>query len=130
MWRFWVDVLVSRKRQVAQGMIVTMPWTPAELDRRTDEVLVDAYGDGEELGAWAIALGDPIHPSVPATVLGASVELIGVEQPEWGREVRARCRRDGRTWMVALADVSVDTSAPDEFLLTLAACRRYIGSNR
>jgi hypothetical protein len=42
-------------------MIPTVPWTQAELDRRIDEVLVDAYGEGEELGAWAVALGDPIR---------------------------------------------------------------------
>lgn len=107
-----------------------MPWTEAELERRIDEVLVDAYGEGEELGAWAVALGDPIRPPLPATVMGAPVELVGVQQPECGRELRARCRRDGRTWTVALGDVSVDASASVQFLLTLAAYRRYIGCAR
>ena len=106
-------------------MILPVPWTPAELDRRIDKVLVDAYGEAEELGAWAVALGDPIRPALPATVMGITVELIGVEPPEWGGGLRARCRRDGRTWTVALADVSIDVSASTEFGRTLAAYRRY-----
>jgi hypothetical protein len=107
-------------------MILPVPWTQAELDRRIDEVLVDACGEGEELGAWAVALGDPIRPALSATVMGIPVELVSVEPPEWRGGLRARCRREGRTWTVALADVSINASASAEFLRTLAAYRRYI----
>jgi len=74
-------------------MILPVPWTQAELDRRIDEVLVDAYGEGEELGAWAVALGDTNRPALSATVMGIPVELVGVEPPELGGGLRARCRR-------------------------------------
>jgi hypothetical protein len=107
-----------------------VPWTRAELDRRIDDVLVDAYGEGEELGAWAVALGDPIRPSLAASIMRVPVELVGVEYPGSGHELRARCRREGRTWTVALTDVSIDASASAEFLLTLAAFCRYIGRTR
>jgi len=87
-------------------------------------VLVDAYGEGEELGAWVVALGERIRPALSATVMGIPVELIGVEAPEWGGGLRAQVRREGRPWTVALADVSIDASASTEFGRTLAAYRK------
>jgi len=103
-----------------------MAWSHSQLRGRIEEVIVDAYGDYEQLGSFACVLDELIHRPVPASVLGQRVELLSVaEDPELTGGLRAKCRHDGRVREVALGDVTLAEPADPELDLTVAAYRRW-----
>ena len=99
---------------------------PDEIDDLLEEILVDAYGDSEQLTSFEQAFEDSARFPFPARIVGTSVDVIKVEfDGDDRRGLTAVCRRDGEKHRVALADlipgpVTLDTSR------LLAAYRRWL----
>jgi hypothetical protein len=98
-----------------------------EIDELLEEILVDAYGDGEQLSSFELAFEESARLPSPARIVGARVEVLRIEFEgnEW-RGLTAVCRRDGEKYRVSLADltpgpVTVETAR------RLAAYRRWCG---
>ena len=96
-----------------------------ELDARLDEVLVDAYGDAEQLGSFACVLDELVDGGVPASVLGEPVEVVAVSDEGLMLGLRAKCRRRDATWEVAFVDVDLASGVERELDLTVAAYKRW-----
>ncbi len=107
-----------------------MRWSRAQLASRIEEIVVDAYGDDEQLGSFECVLDELLPQPAPATVIGEPVELVSVRADGGPLGLRARCRRNGRTIEVALVDVTLSPAADRELALTIAAYRQWAGCAR
>lgn len=102
-------------------------WSDAELDYRIEEIIVDAYGDDEQLSSFACVLDELLDVPAGATAMGQPVELTAVE--DGGARLGLRATVEGPTgkWTVALVDITVDPVAHPEVAMTVAAYRRWLG---
>ncbi len=103
-----------------------MSWSDAELDDRIEEIIVDAYGDDEQLSSFACVLDELLDAPAGATTMGQPVELTAVEDGGARVGLRATVRSSTGTWTVALVDITVDPVAHPE-VATVAAYRRWLG---
>jgi hypothetical protein len=103
-----------------------MKWSKQQRDERIEEVIVDAYGDAEQLGSFACVLDEMLDRPVAASVLGEPVELVAVSEDGDRLGLRAKCRRGGRTWHVALFDVTLGPDVDPDLDLTVAAYRQWL----
>ncbi len=55
-----------------------------ELDALVEEAAVDAYGDDEQLGGFAVMIEDNLEVPFKTTVLGVTVTVQKVTQTESG----------------------------------------------
>ena len=78
------------------------------VDELLEDILVDAYGEDEQLWAFRQAFEDDVPMPVEGTVIGEAVSVTKIDydgNPQQG--LRATCRKsDGKTYGVALADVA------------------------
>ncbi|MBI4455946.1 MAG: hypothetical protein HY644_08610 [Acidobacteria bacterium] len=99
----------------------------ASLDELIEEIIVDAYGDDEQLWAFRQALEDNITLPCDGLVIGEPVSVIDFDYD--GNERRgltARCRgSDGLKHVVAAADVVLLQRS--EGACFLAAYRKWLG---
>ena len=107
-----------------------MGWSTRTLDNRIKEVLVDAYGEDEQLGAFACVMDNLLDEPAAATIVGEAVELMSVHDGGQLLGLRATCQRTGRTWEVALVDVELRKPVDAELGVTVAAYRRWVGADR
>jgi len=79
----------------------------ADIDRLLEEILVDAYGEDEQLWAFRQAFEDEVPLPVEGAVIGEAVSITKIDYngtPQKG--LRATCQKaDGKTYELALADV-------------------------
>lgn len=85
----------------------------AELDALLEEMLVDAYGDGEQLSALAEGIGHALDFPLDVHVVGEPLSLLALDYDGNARRgLTARCRReDGTEYQVSLADVELPPDA-------------------
>jgi hypothetical protein len=103
---------------------VTSGWPNAELDRLIEDVLVDAYGDSEQLDAFECAFAESGLP-VDAEVIGLACSLDSVRYD--GNERRglvASVTIDGQRRRVGLVEVRV-TDQDHEAARLMAAFERW-----
>lgn len=94
------------------------------MDALIEEVLVDAYGNGEQLGAFECAFAEAGLP-VSALVVGMTCGLDEVEfEGDERRGLVGVVNLDGRRERVSLLDVSI-TDESHEAARLLAAFRRW-----
>jgi len=99
----------------------------AETEKLLEEILVDAYGEDEQLWAFRQVIEDEVSLPAEATVIGEAMSVTKIDydgNPHRG--LRATCRKpDGKTYEVALADVEF----PDACLAApyLKAYRQWLG---
>jgi len=98
-----------------------------ELDRLIDEILVDAYGDGEQLWAFRQAFEDHVVLPAEAFVVGEPVTVMTIDYD--GNERRgltARCQREeGSEQVIAACDlIFPEGSAAARYM---AAYRKWLG---
>src|SRR5438067_8411461 len=99
-------------------------WSEAELDRLIEDVLVDAYGDSEQLGAFECAFAESGLPAA-AEVIGLPCSLDSVEfNGDERRGLIAHVTIDGRRQRVGLVDVRV-TDRDHEAARSMAAFERW-----
>jgi len=76
-------------------------------DKLLEEILVDAYGEDEQLWAFRQVLEDELPLPVDASVIGEAVSVTKIDydgNPHRG--LRATCKKaDGKTYKVSLSDV-------------------------
>src|SRR5713101_7153278 len=98
-----------------------------EIKALLDEILVDAYGDSEQLTSFEVAFEESGRFPFTARIVGATVEVLKIEyEGDERRGLTAVCRRDGEKHRVSLADL---TPGPVtlEMSRLLAAYRRWSG---
>jgi hypothetical protein len=79
--------------------------TPA-LEQLIDEIVVDAYGLDEQLGAFCQVFVDEVNVPHAAIILGMEVEVLGFDYPaDERRGLVARCRRGSVDQDLSLVDV-------------------------
>jgi hypothetical protein len=99
-------------------------WSEAELDRLIEDVLVDVYGDSEQLGAFECAFAESGLPAA-AEVIGLPCSLDSVEfNGDERRGLIANVTIDSRPQRVGLVDVRVTDRAHDAARL-MAAFERW-----
>jgi hypothetical protein len=99
----------------------------SDLDRLIEEIIVDAYGENEQLSAFRQTFEDEVPMPADAFVIGEPVSVIAIDYA--GNERRgltARCRReDGSEHVVAAADIVFPRGSNGA--LHLAAYRKWLG---
>ncbi|MGH9179963.1 MAG: calcium-binding protein [Acidimicrobiales bacterium] len=98
-----------------------------DIDAVVEEIVVDAYGEDEQLWAFhQFFEGEATFP-FPAEVVGSPVEVVGVDyEGDERRGLVARCRRNGQGYTVALIDVAPGRLTERTAAL-IAAYRRWSG---
>jgi hypothetical protein len=104
-----------------------MSWSDAELDGLIKEIIVDAYGDYEQLSSFACVLDELLDAPAHATAMGQPVELTAVEDGGTRVGLRATVKSPTGRWTVALVDIAVDAVSHPEVAMTVAAYRRWLG---
>jgi Calcium binding len=98
-----------------------------EIDQLLEEILVDAYGDDEQLGSFEVAFEESARFPFPARIVGASVDVLEVKyQGDERRGLTAICRRDGEVYTVSLTDLTPGPVTLETAKL-LNAYRRWSG---
>jgi Calcium binding len=82
-----------------------------ELDSLVEEATVDAYGDDEQLGGFAVMIEENLEMPFETTVLGVRVTVTGITQTESG--IVADCVRDGEHQAVAVLDLPLPEPPPE-----------------
>jgi hypothetical protein len=99
----------------------------ADVDQLIDEILVDAYGDDEQLWAFRQAFEDNVTVPCDGFVVGEPVSVVRFDYDGNSRRgLTARCRRaDGSEHVVATADVVLpEAEAGSRYV---AAYRQWVG---
>jgi hypothetical protein len=94
-----------------------------ELDALVEEATVDAYGDDEQLGGFAV-IEDNLEVPFKTTVLGVTVTVQEVTQTESG--IVADCVRDGHHQAISVLDLPLP-EPPPKGAQWIAAYRRWAG---
>lgn len=97
-----------------------------DLDELIAEITIDCHDDDEQLTAFKDAFDDADLPC-PANIVGQEIEILTAGISDNRRELIATCRRDGRTYQVALLDIDLNPADPTTSSL-LAAYRRWHGT--
>jgi hypothetical protein len=103
------------------------PSQAGDIDGSFEEILVDSFGDDEQLWALHEALSDRLELPMDVHVVGEPLSLVAMDYDGNSRRgITARCRReDGSEYRVALADVELATESAG--YLHLAAYRKWLG---
>ena len=103
---------------------VSSEWSDTDLDELIEEILVDAFGDDEQLGAFECAFSEADFP-VAATVIGVPVTMTGVWfAGDERRGLEADGLVQGQAHRIRLLDVQILDGSHDVARL-LAAFRRW-----
>jgi len=89
-----------------------------ELDALVEEATIDAYGDDEQLGGFAVMIEENLEMPVETTVLGVAVIVQGVTLTASG--IVADCVRDGHHQVIHVLDLPLPKGAE-----WIAACRHW-----
>lgn len=105
-----------------------MTWDNQEIDDLVDEVIVDAYGDDEQLSSFECAF-EELDVLPDATVVGEVVEVLHIwYDGDERRGLIARCRRNGHEYPLSLLDLVFPGDS--EAARLVAAYRRWLGLDR
>ena len=97
-----------------------------EIDALIVQVVIDAYGEDEQLWSFRQWFEDTAAFPFRATVVGAEVMVIEVDYDgDDRRGLVARCERDGQQHSVSLLDVAPIARIPTDVATLLAAYRRW-----
>ncbi len=100
---------------------------PDAIDELLEEILVDAYGDSEQLTSFEIAFEGRARFPFRARIVGTTVDVTKVRyEGDERRGLTAVCRHEGETLRVALADHTPGVMTHETARL-LAAYRRWLG---
>jgi hypothetical protein len=98
-------------------------------DKRIEEILVDAYGEREQLWSFRQAFEDDARFPFRGQIVGADVDVTEVDfEGDERRGLIAVCRRDGERYTVSLLDVVPVGPVTAETRLLMEAYRRWCGA--
>jgi len=98
------------------------------VDALIDEVLVDAYGEDEQLWSFRQVFEDRGQFPFRGQVVGADVEVLGVDDGDERRGLVGVCRREDKRYRVALLDVAPVGPLALETRELFDAYRRWSGA--
>jgi hypothetical protein len=101
------------------------PEEHAVFDKIIEMIVVDAYGDDEQLSAFVTVLEDELLLPAEATLLGSPVTVLELDFLELPRGPFARCRGEHGEGEVALADVCFPPATVTAWIH--AAYRHHLG---
>jgi hypothetical protein len=90
------------------------PEIDADLQDDIEVILIDAYGEAEEMTAFLTVLEDEIDFPVPATLLGNPVTITGLAEDDATLSLRARCK--GTRRRIAFADLEFQPGTVEAWL--------------
>jgi hypothetical protein len=93
----------------------------AELDALIDQATVDCYNEDEELGGFAVMIGDNLAVPFETTVLGVTVTVKQIDQAESG--IVAICVRGKHRQAIPLLDLPLPDPPPQGAEWIAAYCR-------
>lgn len=93
-----------------------------DLDSLIDEITIDCHDEGEQLMGFANAFEEVSFP-YPGTVIGEDVQVLSVNAADDRPDLVATCKRDSRTYDIALLDVDINADTDTSRLI--AAYRRW-----
>ena len=97
-----------------------------EIDELIDRVVVDAYGEDEQLWSFRQWFEDSATLPFRATIVGAEVEVIDIDYDgDDRRGLVARCTREGQQHSVSLLEVTPTDSISTDTAALIAAYRRW-----
>lgn len=103
---------------------------PDDIDALIEEVIVDAYGDDEQLWSFRQWFEDRATLPFGATIVGADVQVVEVDYDgDERRGLTARVMRDGVEHRVTLLDIAARSSIPADTARLLTAYRRWFDSD-
>jgi hypothetical protein len=102
-----------------------MAWRTAEIDQRTEEILVDAYNESEQLSSFECVLDEILDAPVRCSVLGRPAALLGVEDAGRGFSLRATVEVDGTKHQIDLLDVVLGHDTSRDLRLAVACYERW-----
>lgn len=89
-----------------------------DLQRLVDEVTGEAPDEPGRFRSFLAALQAVLRLPADAHVLGEPVELLGLDYSGHSRQgLLARCRREGREYVVSVADITLPSASPAARLL-------------
>jgi hypothetical protein len=96
-----------------------------QVDRLVEVITVDCYNLAEQVTAFYATFNEEVPLPTTATVLGATIHVVGIDIAEHGEEVTARCRRGDVVQDLRLSDL---VFPPDNAAAWIhAAYRRCLG---
>ena len=96
-----------------------------EADRLLEVITVDCYNLAEQMTAFYEVFAEEVPLPTTATVVGATVQVVGIDIAEHGEELTARCQRGDVVQDLRLSDL---VFAPDTAAAWIhAAYRRCLG---
>jgi hypothetical protein len=99
----------------------------SDIEGLLEEILVDAYGEDEQLWAFRQVIEDEVPLPAECTVIGETIQVTKIDydgNPQRG--LRATCRKPGgKTYEVALEDV--EFPAESKAGRYVAAYRKWLG---
>ena len=93
-----------------------------ELDALVEEATIDAYGDDEQLGGFAVMIEDNLEMPFETRALAVTVIVKGVTQTASG--IVADCIRDGHHQVIHVLDLPLPEPPPAR-AEWIAACRHW-----
>ncbi len=101
-----------------------------EIDELIDEVIVDAYGEDEQLWAFRQAFEDEGRFPFTGQVVGVDVQVESIDyEGEERRGLIARCRRDQQLHVTSLLDITPSPPVHRQTRRLLDAYRRWSGAD-
>lgn len=105
---------------------VTSEWSDSDLDDLIEEILVDAFGDDEQLGAFECAFSEAEFP-VAALAIGVPVTMTGLWfAGDERRGLEADVLVDGQARRIRLLDVQILDESHDVARLFAAFQRWWV----
>ncbi|MGW7824145.1 hypothetical protein ACWGLF_39980 [Streptomyces puniciscabiei] len=89
-----------------------MRLSTAELDAMVEEVIVDAYGEHEQLAAFQAVIADRLALPFATVVLGIPVTVTALEERPGG-SVAALCRHGRHAQAIGILDLPLPDPAPE-----------------
>jgi hypothetical protein len=96
-----------------------------EADRLLEVITVDCYNASEQMTAFYEVFAEEVPLPTTATVVGATVRVVGIDIAEHGEELTARCQRAEVVQDLRLSDLVFSPDAAAAWIH--AAYRRCLG---
>lgn len=77
-----------------------------------EEAVIDAYGEWEQTGGFAVMIEDDLSLPFTTVVLGVEVTVIGIEQSS-DSTIAAVCRRGKDRQRIDVLDLPLPSPSPD-----------------
>lgn len=96
-----------------------------EVDRLREVITVDCYNLAEQVTAFCEVFAEEVRLPTTATVVGATLEVTGIDITEYGEELTARCKRGSVVQNLRLSELALPPDTPAAWIH--AAYRRCLG---